>query len=124
MDFDKIKSFLKSSRYAELKAFLESSSTKTLATGWRDLNPMQKLIVFKLLPLNKTIELYDLVDYSEKYFLFCGLGQETIAPVLESLSDRDVSLFVEPPKNFRDRMFRALSSPILKPNRGEAQCLS
>jgi Mg/Co/Ni transporter MgtE len=124
MEFEKIKSCIESSRYAELKALLENFSTQALALDWQTLNPLEKLIIFKLLPVNKMIEVYDLVDYSEKYFLFCGLGSETIAPILEPLSDRDLSLFVEPPKVFCDRMFKALSGPVLKPGPSEAQCHS
>ena len=102
---------MSAARYAELKTHLEGESVNNIAADWQKLKPLEKLIAFKLLSANKALEVYDLVGYAEKYFLFCGLGRETIAPILEPLSNMDRGLFIELPKNFSDKMMRALLNP-------------
>ncbi len=105
-----LSSLTTSARYSDLKRLLERYSTSSLISEWKSLKPLERLVVFKLLALPKALEFYAQVDDSEKYFLFCGLGTQPIAPVLENLSDRERGLFVEIPKNIADDMLAALMS--------------
>ncbi len=101
-------SLIASGRYLDLKRLLEKYSTSSLLVEWKKLKPLERLVVFKLLTVPKALEFYSQVDESDKYFLFCGLGTQSIAPILENLSDRERGLFVEIPKNFADDMLAAL----------------
>lgn len=103
-------SLIASGRYLDLKRLLEKYSATSLLSEWENLKPLERLVVFKLLTLPKALEFYAQVDDSEKYFLFCGLDPQSIAPVLENLSDRERGLFVEIPKNFADDMLAMLAS--------------
>ena len=106
---EKAISLIVDGRYADLKRLLDKEPMDSLLSQWKNLKPLERLVVFKLLSVGKALELYGKVDHAEKYFLFCGLGPQAIAPVLENLSDRDRGLFVEIPKNFADDMIAALS---------------
>lgn len=103
-----IPNFIRERRYLELKAHLETAPLKDLLGPWKGFKPLEKLILFKLLSADRALRLYDSLDASEKYFMFCGLNRETIAPIVENLSDRERGLFVEIPKNSRYRMSREL----------------
>ncbi len=105
---EEFSSLIEQNRYADLKRLLEQEPISSILSEWKNLKPLERLVVFKLLPVDKALELYGKLDDSEKYFLFCGLGPQSIAPILENLSDRDRSLFIEIPKNFAEDMMAAL----------------
>ncbi len=104
----KLASLIDQGRYADLKRLLEQEPISSILSEWKNLKPLERLVVFKLLSVDKALELYRKADEAEQYFLFCGLGSQTIAPILENLSDRERSLFIEIPKNFAEDMMAEL----------------
>ncbi len=94
--------------YAGLESSLASAALADVAQLWTQLEPMQKLVCFKVMDAPRALELYDALSFNEQYFLLCGFPLQSIAPVLEGLSPMERRVFVQLPRDFYDRMFRRL----------------
>lgn len=99
---------LKAGAYGELKALLLGADLDGLRESWPKFEPLGKLVLFKLLEAPRAAQLYLGLDFSERYFLFCGLPLAAIAPVLERLLPAERRLFVQLPQDFERRMASAL----------------
>lgn len=94
--------------YSSLRDWLAAADLGDLAEAWAALEPMQKLVSFKLLPAPRALEFYAGLSVDEKYFLLCAFDLGSISPVLEELSPEDSALFVELPPAAYDRMLHLL----------------
>jgi len=95
--------------YAELRARLAAADRGELARSWPRLEPLHKLVAFKLLAAAGALDFYRRLPYREKYFLLCGFPLGSIAPVLENAPPGARRLFVRLPVRFYERMFRELA---------------
>lgn len=80
-----------------------------LAEGWREFQPMEKLVIFKLLSPLRALEFYSSLDLNAKYFLLCAFDLNSIAPVLEELPSGVRELFCRLPDQYYDRMLGQLA---------------
>ena len=96
--------------YAELDAFAAELSLAGLAKAWSAFKPMTKLALFKLMDPPRALELYGLLPFDERFFLLCAFPLASIAPILETLSPSQKTLFHQMPREYYDRMFRQLVS--------------
>jgi Mg/Co/Ni transporter MgtE len=94
--------------YAALEELLAAAPLADTAQLWTQLEPMQKLVCFKVMDAPRAFELYEAVSFNEQYFLLCGFPLQSIAPVLEGLTPIQRRVFVQLPRDFYDRMFRIL----------------
>lgn len=95
--------------YAGLRAWLKSADRARLARGWARLEPLHKLVAFKLLDAASAMEFYRVLPFREKYFLLSGFPLDAIAPVLESAPAAARRQFVRLPAEFAALMFRELA---------------
>ena len=108
MDTRRLQELLKAREVAALEAELTDAALPELVAVWMQLGALDKLVAFKLLDAPRAMELYALLPYREKYYLFCGFPLQSIAPVLEALAPRERRCFVQLPREFYDTMFRQL----------------
>ena len=88
----------------ELRAWLAAAELGTLARHWTRLEPLRKLVVFKLLSAPRAFEFYRSLSCRERFFLFCGFPLNSISPVLEDAPASLRRLFVQLPATFHERM--------------------
>ena len=98
---------LRAGRYEELKARLSRGGPPP-AEAWKELGPIEKLALFKLMEPRRALAFYGSLDFREKYFLLCGYELGSLAPVLEGLDPKRRLLFLEFPPGAYDRMLRSL----------------
>ncbi|MDD5658077.1 MAG: hypothetical protein PHF00_12575 [Elusimicrobia bacterium] len=98
--------------YGELRAFLRGADLALLARGWRRLEPLHKLVAFKLMSAAAALELFARLPYEERYFLYCGLPAASIAPILERAAPAERRLFVQLPAPLQRRMFESLAREV------------
>ncbi len=94
-------------RYEELKTRLTRGGPPP-AEGWKELGPIEKLTLFKLMEPRRALAFYGSLDFREKYFLLCGYDLGALAPVLEDLEPKRRRLFRGFPPGTYDRMLRSL----------------
>ena len=107
-DLSLVKKLLGEKDYVALERRLSEVQLAPLAALLPALEPMQKLVVFKLLDAVRAMELFAALPFDEKYFLFCGFPMQSIAPVLEGLTPAQLRSFVQLPREDSERMFRQL----------------
>lgn len=95
--------------YASLKAQVASMDNGGLLAVWRRLRPLERLLLFKLLPAGRAMNLFEALDFEQKYFLFCGFDRGAIAPSLEGLPKRIKASFTSLPESCYDEMLRLLA---------------
>src|SRR5688572_17995187 len=99
---DTLKAPLKARAYGELGAVMARVKLAELSLAWPRLEPMEKLVLFKLLDAPRALEFYARLPFGEKYFLLCGFPLQSIAPVLDGLSPAERRRFVQLPREFYD----------------------
>lgn len=90
--------------YAGLRAQLRGADPALLARLWPRLQPLHKLVAFKLMNAAAAMDFFKRLPYDERYFLFCGFAPVCIAPVLEGVPPGSRRLFVRLPAPFQKRM--------------------
>lgn len=108
MPVESLRTLLRARDYAALEPELAAAALPALAKAWPALEPMEKLVAFKLLGAARALELYALLPFAERYFLLGGFPLQSIAPVLEGLGPLERRRFVQLPRDFYDQMFRRL----------------
>ena len=101
------KRLLSGGRYEELKTRLTRGGPPP-AEGWRELSPLEKLLLFKLMDPRRALAFYGGLDFHEKYFLLCGFDLGALAPVIEDLDPKRRRLFRDLPAGYYDRMLKGL----------------
>ncbi len=90
------------------KSLVNEGRTEPLAEVWPRLPLFERLIVFKLLTPENAWALFESLDSEFRFELFTAFDLGSIAPVLESLPEKERSLFVVLPEEFYERMSEAL----------------
>lgn len=109
-DLSLVKKLLVEKDYVALEKRLSEGRAKELAAVLRGLEPLDKLVAFKLLDAVRAMEVFQALPFDEKYLLFSGFPLQAIAPVLEELPPAPRRAFVQLPREDYDRMFRNLLS--------------
>lgn len=95
--------------YPGLKEMLDACDLGALVSGWTELEPMEKLVYFKLLDPERAMEFFGRLDFHEKYFLLGGFDLNSIAPILEALPEQNRVLFRPLETKHYDRMLQQLA---------------
>jgi len=92
------KELIKAKDFNALKAFLKNVHSIDLAEGWNYLEPNEKIIVFKLLGINKSVQVFENLKFSEQSFIMNNLDNQEIAQVINEMApDERADLFKELP---------------------------
>ena len=105
-----VKALAEAGDYAQLRQWLARADRQALARGWTGLEPMHKLVAFKLMDAASAMDFFDRLPYREKYFLFSGFGIDSIAPVISGAPPSVRRLFVSLPARFYKTMLQRLAS--------------
>lgn len=103
-----IRRLLAAKDYAGLEALLAGAAVSELAALWPELEPMERLVAFKVMDAPRALELYEALPFDHRYFLLCGFPLQSIAPVIAALPPAGRRPFVQLPRDYYDRMFRGL----------------
>lgn len=95
-----IKELLQAKDFNGLKVMLKNINSMDLAEGWHYLEPKDKIIIFKLLSIRKSVELFENLRFNEQSHILNNLDNQEVAQVInEMASDVRADLFKElPPK--------------------------
>jgi magnesium transporter len=98
-----IKELVLKKDFEALKAFLKNINSMDLAEGWRHLEPMEKIIVFKLLGTKKALEVFENLRLNEQTYILNNLDNIEVAQIINEMApDERADLFKElPPKIFK-----------------------
>jgi magnesium transporter len=101
-----IKDLLAAKDYNGLKSFLRNVHSIDLAEGWKNLQPQEKIIIFKLLGVKKAIETFENLAISEQTYIMNNLDNIEVAQIINDMApDARADLFKElPGKVFRKFM--------------------
>jgi hypothetical protein len=105
----RIGALIKSGSYGDLRVWLAAADRTALAKDWQRLEPLHKLIAFKLMDAASALAFYRLLPYKEKYFLFSGFPLQSIAPVIAEAPASVRRLFVRLPADSYEAMLRELT---------------
>jgi hypothetical protein len=97
--------------YGELRCWLAQADREDLARGWPRLEPLHKLVAFKLMDAVSALAFYRRLPYRERYFLFSGFPLQSIAPVVADAPACVRRLFVQLPAKFHGLMLQELARP-------------
>jgi magnesium transporter len=112
-----IKELMTKKDFPGLKTFLKNVNSIDLAEGWKYLEPIEKITVFKLLGSKKAVEVFENLKLEEQRYVLDNLGNAEISAVINEMApDEMTDLFKElPPKVFK-KLFNLI-------NKEEAQDL-
>ena len=88
---------------------LAGEALETPRRAWKELKPMEKVVLFKLMEPKPAMRFYDALPPDEKYFLFTAFDPGSIAPITEDLSPRLRSLFHRLTEECYEHMLRGLA---------------
>jgi Mg/Co/Ni transporter MgtE len=100
--------------FAPLRAWLARADRGELARDWPRLAPLEKLAAFKLMDAVSALQFYRSLPYRERYFLFCGLPLQSIAPLIADAPASVRRLFVQLPAKSQGAMLADLGQETAK----------
>ena len=89
--FPEIRELLAEKNYSLLKQVLKACSPLDFADVWKRFTPDERLQIFKLLPSNSALKLFEIVDLDEQRFLLAKLNEENVTPILDNLDSPDLA---------------------------------
>jgi len=104
----RICALIKSGAYSDLRVWLAAADRSALAQDWPRLDPLHKLIAFKLMDAASALAFYRRLPYRERYFLFSGFPLQSIAPIIADAPASVRRLFVQLPAKFHGLMLQEL----------------
>ncbi|MFH1726237.1 MAG: hypothetical protein ABII00_16635 [Elusimicrobiota bacterium] len=110
-DAEETRSLLARREYRALKDRLcARGDCERLAGVWPELEPLEKIAVFKLLAPERAMGFFGSRSFGDKYLLFSAYDVNSIAPLLEDLPDRTRALFEPLPDGSYERMLEVLEA--------------
>ncbi len=89
-----IRELLSQKNFNQLKDLLRRIHSIDIAEGWENLNPQEKIIIFKLFSIKKAVEVFEDLRFNQQSYLLNNLDNTEIAPILNDMaSDERVELF-------------------------------
>ena len=89
--FPEIRELLQEKSYALLKQVLKACSPLDFADVWQKFNEDERLQIFKLLPSNSALKLFEILDISDQRFLLAKLSDESVTPLLDNIDSPDLA---------------------------------
>lgn len=106
-----IKSFIQEKKFGELKRLLSEINPIDLADGFSHFSSDQQLLILKLLPSARIVEVFEELEIPQQEYLIQHLEDETISPLLEGIpADVTAKLF----KKLPEKMVRKMSTFLKK----------
>lgn len=97
--------------FHQLKNLLNKIHSMDLADGWRDFQPPQKPIIFKLLTRRKSIEVFESLPFEEKSYLLNNLESEEVSQVLNEMApDERANLFKDLPQKVKKKFLSLMKN--------------
>lgn len=105
-----IKELLAKKDFNGLKAFAKNLNSIDLAYSWRQLEPTEKIIVFKLLGPKKAVEVFEDLKFPEQSYVLNNLDNAEVANIINEMApDERVDLFKELPYKVSRKLFNLVS---------------
>lgn len=112
-----IKELILKKDFNGLKASLKNIHSIDLAEGWKYLEPVDKIIVFKLLGIKKSVEVFENLKFPEQTHILNNLDNTQVAQIINEMApDERADLFKELPEKVFKKFFNLI-------NKEEAQDL-
>jgi magnesium transporter len=101
-----LKQLLKSKNYSELKQDLADINLVDLADGWSQFAPSEQTILFKLLPVDRSEEIFEELEVPEQMHLLNTLELGSLGPALEGIKAEEQAVLFHklPDKTVRKMM--------------------
>src|SRR3989344_653792 len=80
-----LKQALKEKDFHGLKDDLAELGVLDLAEGWGDFTPFEQIVLFKLLPSARALELFEELEPAEQIHILQALDLGALGPVLEDM---------------------------------------
>jgi magnesium transporter len=91
-----IKELIQVRDFLGLKSFLKNINSIDLGLGWRNLDPTEKIIVFRLLGTKKSVEVFEYLQPPEQDHILKNLNNEEVSKVINEMApDERADLFKE-----------------------------
>lgn len=101
-----IKELLTQKDFNQLKDLLKRIHSIDIAEGWQNLEPQQKLLIFKLFSFKKAIEVFEDLRFLEQSYLLNNLDNTQISSILNEMApDERVRLFKDLPEKVNKKLF-------------------
>lgn len=89
--FPEIKELLNAQNFALLKQVLRECDVIGFTDVWRRFNEEERLQIFRLLPTNAALRLFEVLEVEDQKYLLNKLNEESVAPILENLHSPDLA---------------------------------
>lgn len=89
--FPEIRELLNEKNFTLLKQVLKACSPLDFSDVWRRFDEEERLQIFKLLPANSALKLFEILDIEDQRFLLGKLSEENVTPLLESINSPDLA---------------------------------
>src|SRR6185295_2812363 len=89
--FPEIRELLQEKNYALLKQVLKACSPLDFADVWRRFSEEERVQIFKLLPSNSALKLFEILEIEDQRFLLGKLGEESVTPILDHMDSPDLA---------------------------------
>jgi len=105
-----IKELVAKKDFNGLKAFLKTIHSMDLAEGWRHLEPFEKIIVFKLLGVKKSVEVFENLRLPAQTYIINNLDNAEAARIINEMApDERADLFKELPGKVFKKLFNLVT---------------
>ena len=89
--FPEIRELLNEKNYSLLKQVLKACSPLDFSDVWRRFDEEERIQIFKLLPANSALKLFEILDIEDQRFLLGKLSEENVTPLLENINSPDLA---------------------------------
>jgi len=105
-----IKELLQAKDFNGLKASLKNIHSIDLAEGWKYLEPQEKIIIFKLLSIKKSVEVFENLRLPEQNYVLNNLDNAEVSQIINTMApDERADLFKELPDKVSKKLFSLVS---------------
>lgn len=105
-----IKELVAKKDFNDIKAFLKTVHSMDLAEGWKHLEPFEKIIVFKLLGVKKSVEVFENLRLTEQTYIINNLDNAETAQIINEMApDERADLFKELPTKVFKKLFNLVN---------------
>lgn len=83
--FPEIRELLNEKNYSLLKQVIKACSPLDFADVWRKFTEEERVQIFKLLPSNSALKLFEILELDDQRFLLGKLNEENVTPILDNM---------------------------------------
>ncbi len=83
--FPEIRELLNEKNYSLLKQVIKACSPLDFADVWRKFTDEERIQIFKLLPSNSALKLFEILELDDQRFLLGKLNEESVTPILDNM---------------------------------------